>query len=337
MAFNTKNWNTRLTEIKTTINGTTSHYKTGLIIRINQKLALMTDAAKTTLSNSFHLSKQKTKQDRDYYRAIALIEHLFMPNPRSLATIVAHHSADATYLVLSSLNRLIKSLDPASPNPPDLANHRPLAIGVSISGGNHAGPGSIACFVKCNKNGKMMILGNQHVMLAEFGTGTENPPDILQRSKGNGGKQTDVVATWDRGILDARIDAAVAYLADDVNWENRTPEGETALGFCTNFKKDDDVWKRGCASRRTEGRIEDPKHNATVPHAKFGGNINFANQIEAKVTGLKTEFQIPGDSGSALFNVNNQIIGVMHGGGMDGGGIATPITVVCNLLDISFP
>lgn len=38
-----------------------------------------------------------------------------------------------------------------------------------------------------------------------------------------------------------------------------------------------------------------------------------------------------------LFNDPNEIIGVMHGGGMSGGGIATPIQRVFDLLDVRLP
>jgi hypothetical protein len=180
-----------------------------------------------------------------------------------------------------------------------------------------------------------MILGNEHVMRAELGTATIGLPDIFQPSKGNGGALQDKVATYDRGILDHRIDAAVAYLANGVNWANRTPEGDAVRGS-NGAAVNDIVWKRGAASRRTDGTVVSVTANKTVPHARFGGDINFANQIEVKVTGPKKEFQIPGDSGSALFNNNNEVIGVMHGGGGDGG-IATPINVVLQLLDVRFP
>ena len=337
MALNTKNWNTRLAEIKTTIGGTSAPYKDELITRIDEALGTLSEANKQNLSNSFHLSKQKTKQLRDYYRAIALIEHLFLDNPRSIDTILADYKDDADYMVLSELNRLIKSLDPASPNPPDLERHRPLLIGCSISGGGHPGPGSIACFVLCNRTDQPMILGNEHVMRAEYGIATENPPNIYQPSKGNGALETDHVATYSRGILDHRIDAAVAYLQDGVEYANRTPEGTALEGINDQVNVGDPIWKRGTASRVTNGTIVDVAANKSVPHARFGGDIRFTDQYEVRVVGPKEEFQIPGDSGSALFNSDNEIIGLMHGGGKDGGGIATPIARVFELLDVRLP
>jgi hypothetical protein len=338
MSANTKAWATRLTEIKTTIRGTSASYRHALIDRIDGELARKTDPQKKTLSDGLHLNKERTKRIRDLYRAIALVETLFVPvNPRTIAQVVRDHAADAEYLVLSELVKLIKGLDPASPNPPDLARHRPLLIGVSISGGNHPGPGSIACFVLCNQTGQPMILGNEHVMRAEFGTATRDAPEIYQPSKGNGAGERDAVATYARGILDARIDAAVAYLKGGVEYANRTPEGEALRGSSGIYRVGQSVWKRGTASRRTDGRIEDVSANKSVPHARFGGAINFANQIEVKVAGAKSEFQIPGDSGSALFNDQNEIIGIMHGGGMNGGGIATPIQRVFDLLDVRLP
>lgn len=329
----------RLKEIKATIKKTSSSYKDALLTRIELELGKLSVQARTTLSNSLHMKKEATKEIRDLIRAIGLLEALFIPveNRRSFTQIVNDHKGDLSYQVLSSLNKLIKSLDPANPSPPDLARHRPLLIGVSISGGNHPGPGSIACFVLCNKTNRPMILGNEHVMRAEFGSTNDDKPIILQPSKGNGGGTSDKVATYDRGILDHRIDAAVAYLEPGIVYANRTPEG-TALRLSSSVVRvGDEVWKRGTASRVTTGRIVDIAANKKVPHGRFGGDINFANQLEVKVTGLREEFQIPGDSGSALFNSNNDIIGIMHGGGKDGGGIATPIEVVFELLDVRLP
>lgn len=337
MAWNTKGWEARITEAKATILGTSASYKTALVLDIDRKLGAKQTQQKKDLSNALHLTKQRTQTIRKYYRAMGLLEALYMPHPRSIGDIATEYAADAEYLVLSSLNKMIKSLDPASPNPPDLAKHRPLLIGVSISGGGHPGPGSIACFVLCNRTGKPMILGNEHVMKAQFGNKTVDAPTIYQPSKGNGASESDSVATYARGILDTRIDAAVAYLKDGVEYANRTPEGETLLGSSSVHTKNMAVWKRGTASRRTEGKIVDANAAKTVPHGRFGGDINFAGQIEVKVTGIKTEFQIPGDSGSALFNSRNEIIGVMHGGGKDGGGIATPIDKVFELLDVRLP
>ncbi len=337
MAANTKNWNTRLTDITDTISAVNISYSKPLATRINKDLDKLGDARKKTLSNSLHLNKQKSQQIRKYVRAIALLELLYVDQPRSVQRIVNSIINEPHYLILSELKKSIKHMDPASPNPPDLAKYRKLLIGCSISGGDHPGPGTIACFVRCNKTGKMMLLGNEHVMKAEFGTRTETAPAIFQPSKGNGATSGDQVATYARGILDQRIDAAVAYLAQGIEWENRTPEGTVIRGVSSRYQKDDRVWKRGTASRVTHGYIEDASANKSVPHARFGGTIHFGGQIEVKVLPPKSEFQIPGDSGSALFNAEDHLIGLMHGGGKEGGGIATPIETVFQLLDVSLP
>jgi len=334
-----KKWDKRLIEVKDAILATNASYKQPFLNELATRLDAVPQNQWTALSDSLHMKRQATKEVRDLIRTFGLIERLMVPqaNRRPFATIVATYVNDPVFMLKSELSKIIKSYDPANPNPPDLAKHRPLLIGCSISGGNHPGPGTIACIVLCNRTNRPMILGNEHVMRAEFGTATTAAPDILQPSKGNGGSPSDKVATYDRGLLDHRIDAAVAYLANGINWANRTPEGEALRGSNTNVAVNDVVWKRGTASRRTDGTVVSITANKSVPHARFGGNINFANQIEVKVTGPKEEFQIPGDSGSALLNTNNEIIGIMHGGGKDGGGIATPIDTVFQLLDVRLP
>ncbi|MDX1547816.1 MAG: hypothetical protein R3247_12550 [Rhodothermales bacterium] len=328
-----KNWNTRLREIKTTIRETNVEYAAQAVQRVDTLLNGLTQQEKKDLSAEFHLSKQKTRQDRKYIRAIAFLERAFDDHPRSVAAIVADLENDLTFQLLSELKKRVKRLDPDAPRPPDLARHRPLLVGCSISGGEHPGPGSIGCFVICNRTERPMILGNEHVMRAEFGIDTDEDPEIRQPSKGNGGSEEDRVALYDRGLLDARIDAAVAYLYPDVPFANRTLEGVSLLGTCATFNHGDPVWKRGTASRRTEGRIKNPSAAKGVPHARFGGTIDFTKQIEVEALREGVDFQIPGDSGSVLVNDDNEIIGLMHGGGK-GGGIATPIGVVFDLLDV---
>jgi len=311
------------------------------------KLTAMTPAQRKTLSDSLHLTKQKTKPWRDVVRAIMLVEQVLVPsiNRRQLTQVLASAIPQSDAQLKSTLKQMIKAVDPWPDfGSPDMAVCRPVKIGTSISGGGATGPGSIACFVKDRKTGKPMLLSNMHVVCQEDGNKTDlkgNPPVILQPAKMNGGQATNKIGVAARGILDKRMDAAVCFLDDTIAWSNSTRPGGTVgsiniVGANSKYNANDPVWKCGAMSYISRGRIKDPnKPSAKVPHAKFGGEINFENQIEVETLIAGREFQIPGDSGSGLMNANNEIIGLLHGG-LKCGAIATPIQDVFDALDVDF-
>jgi S1-C subfamily serine protease len=85
----------------------------------------------------------------------------------------------------------------------------------------------------------------------------------------------------------------------------------------------------------TRGRIKAVAIDKSVPHNdRVGGAVNFVNQIQVEST-IGKPFQIPGDSGSALLNDNNELIGLLHAGGADGFALATPIALVFASLDVA--
>jgi hypothetical protein len=276
-----------------------------------------------------------TKALRQKVRAWVAVKKALLNDNDTFVKLRVDALATPDYLLKSDLKRFVDLLDPTIQHP-DLAKHRPLKIGISISGGKHPGPGTIACFVRCRKTGKPMILGNHHVMLAEKGNSETGNPYIYQPAKNNGASEEDKIAIFDRGELTKNMDAAVAYIKKGLPFENRTPEGIVIKKpRKTAVMADEKVWKRGTTSIVTKGSVNEVNKNSTVPHARFGGDINFTKQIEVKSLVENQEFQIPGDSGSALIDENNHIIGLMHGGGK-GGGLATPIQVVFDALEVDF-
>jgi len=351
VAWNTKKWDTRLAEIGTTLQSlVTAEVQFDVPDRLRQAIDALSATQQKTLSNSLHLEKQNTEGWREWVRAYVLVEQVMVAVGvrRPVNTIVQFFNTKSQQEVRQDTRELIRSLDSwADWGCKDFAAQRPLAIGCSVSGGGASGPGTISCFVTDNVSGDAMLLTNQHVALQEHGnaTGTalDKPlPDIYQPARLNGGTNNDKVGTFVRGFLTSDLDAAVCKLDNNIQWSNQTRAGGTQpsiqiLRANRNLPQVGDlVWKCGCMSYISRGRVVNINKNSTVPHSpKLGGAINFTAQIEVVSVIAGREFQIPGDSGSGLFNQNNEIIGVMHGG-THGGGIATPIDMVFNRLNVDF-
>ena len=351
MAWNTKKWDTRLADIGTTLQSlVTDEVPFDVPDRLRQTIDQLSATQQKKLSETLHLDKQKDEAWRKWVRAYALIERVMVGTAvrRPVNTIVQFFLTKSSQDVRQDTRELIRSLDSWSDwGCKDFAPQRPLKIGCSVSGGGASGPGSIACFVTDNTSGDLMLLTNQHVALQEFGTATgtaaDKPlPDIFQPARNNGGTNGHKVGKFVRGFLTSELDAAVCKLEPTVLGVNETRQGGTQpsiqiTGANRNLPQIGDlVWKCGCMSYISRGRVVNINKNSAVPHSpKLGGSIAFTAQIEVVSLIPGREFQIPGDSGSGLFNQNNEIIGIMHGG-THGGGIATPIDMVFNRLDVDF-
>jgi hypothetical protein len=330
--FNTKDWQTRLTEIKNTIRTNTTRQVA--LAKLDQKLNQLTPNQQKAFSNSLHLNVSNTdKTKRDLVRAVMFLDILVFGDVRSHA-LTNRYVNEPNIMLTTRIDTLLFALEPSGGA--DLGKYRPIRPGISISGGNHPGPGSIGCFVTCNQTNRPMLLSNEHVLRAEFGTGQPaNNLPVLQPAKGGTGMIQDKIATYARGILDARMDAAVAYLEQGIQTTDVLRCGLAMQNAGPMPAVGDVVFKQGATSGLTVGEVVSISHTATVPHAKFGGNITFTNQIDVHpIKQLNDNFQIPGDSGSALLDGQFRVIGLMHGGGQ--GGIATPIATVIAALNVRF-
>lgn len=339
--FNTKGWQDRIDEIFETLAASAAKAET--LDQVRQQLALLKPMEQQLLSKSLHLNlpwNTANKTKRDLLRAVTFLEVLLFNVPPA---IVTHYAQQPENFLKVRIATLLGALEMPLEGKPDLGKHRPLTAGVSISGGDHPGPGSIGCFVICNRTGRKMLLSNEHVLRAEFGAQRPGErPIVRQPAKLNAGMAHDRVAEYARGILDARMDAAVAYLDPIVKGENRLPDGTVLKHAPGPLPTGELVFKWGAASGKTMGWLG-AAVNADVPHAKFSHDpIHFRNQlqiaprIDAKTRQPKA-FQIPGDSGSILYDRNGRILGLLHGGALGGfGALATPIDRVFELLDVHF-
>jgi hypothetical protein len=289
------------------------------------------------MSQDGSVNKPGDKPGRKFRRALILLKVVRGATPDAAKAEVNKLTTVPQFEYL--WNQIVGEINTESnPHRADGARYDNLRVGINIGQEGHPGPGTLGLFVRCRRNNKVMILSNMHVMRANNGPTDSN--NILHPSQAAGGGARDVIAVYDRGMVNESIDAAVAYLAEKyvAGAHNATPEGVTLAARMVTARKGLKVCKRGCSSRLTDGTVEDIAAQKTVAFkAELGGGKVMSNQI--KIDG--DNFQISGDSGSILFDdASKGIVGLMHGGGKadnDGvskGGLACPIEEVLAALEV---
>lgn len=207
----------------------------------------------------------------------------------------------------------------------DSGRYRPLRGGIQIDNGG--GYGTLGCFAKRNSDGAWVALSNWHVMVQDA---TTTDLRIAQPETGcccccvTGyiGKVADskIGDTVDCAI--ATLDADVAKVHDIVDVGTVDGSGAAVVG--------DKVRKRGRTTGLTTGTIKD------VATDSANSDAFLTNQILIETDPGVPDFILKGDSGSALVNEDNEVVGLMcrirgHNG------IANPIADVLSALKINIP
>ncbi len=209
----------------------------------------------------------------------------------------------------------------------DTNRYRALVGGIQIGNGTGS-VGTLGCFARRNVENDVVMLGNQHVMFAGKSV-TATDIEIAQPGFScccccRSGKVGDVVG----GVIGGTIDAAIATIVGDVS----TLQEVTEIGGIAGTDAavvGDAVKKRGRTSGLTSG---------TVSMLNFATNNdqgqNFTDQIFINPDAGFTDFQVGGDSGAALLDEDNNVVGLMWGKNGNAG-VASPIADVESQLNIT--
>jgi hypothetical protein len=207
---------------------------------------------------------------------------------------------------------------------------RPLRIGISV--GHHLiTAGTIGCFVKLKRDGKICMLSNNHV-LANENAAKEGDP-ILQPGYADGGrKPKDTVGKLGPFVKlkktgSNQVDAALATLSKSTKFDPSALRGGGKLtgsvgSDLTEFEK---VEKLGRTTGRTKGRITAFELDNVVV-AYDMGNIKFDDQLEIE-SSTSSPFSQGGDSGSLIFTAEERLaLGLLFAGSDQGGKNGTGLT-----------
>ena len=209
----------------------------------------------------------------------------------------------------------------------DSNRYRPLVGGIEIDNGS-GGKGTLGCFARRNVENDVVILSNQHVMFSGKSITATNieiaQPGFSCCCCCRSGKVGDVLA----GVIGGTIDAAIASISDDVMSLQEVAELGGIAGTDAAVVGDA-VKKRGRTSGVTTGVV------SMVNFATNNGEgSNFTDQIFIDPDPEFDDFQVGGDSGAALLDEDNNVVGLMWGKNGNSG-VASPIADVESQLNIT--
>jgi hypothetical protein len=211
----------------------------------------------------------------------------------------------------------------------------PLQGGISISDQFRMTYGTLGGIVLDRSSGDPMILSNWHVLASGWHA---NPTHrIYQPGVGDGGRDTDAIATFTRHAMFHRIDAAVAtlmtprreYVSQQFELANSRATGVTAPRFGMQ------VMKSGRASGITRGVVESI---ASGPiKMRYQGGVNVIEPaFLIKPIGAGQNVSAPGDSGSIWFEESTMRAIGLHFAGSDQpeSAVAIEMPAVLNALQV---
>lgn len=194
-------------------------------------------------------------------------------------------------------------------------------LGISCSRKTNTNTGTIGLKVKKEGSDKTYLLSCYHVLCAgeiradKFqlkNTDTTPDPEVVSPGLFDGGGNT-ILANVSEGFVDNKLDIAIAELTDDKLLDDRI-YGTTnnASSFFVvgkpQVRQDYKITMVGRSSGRQTGYLQSTYANVTVAYPT---DTNPDNEIELKGVLMACKMSIEGDSGAAVFDEKNQIIGVV--------------------------
>jgi hypothetical protein len=220
---------------------------------------------------------------------------------------------------------------------PNTTRVRPAIPGFSI-GHVRVSAGTLGCVVRKRGDAKTLyVLSNSHV-LADEGLGAKGDT-ILQPGKYDGGKPaTDVLAELADWVAfqfastgySNLVDAAIAKVKGARNVTSAIRLLGVPAGVNRTVTRGMQVQKTGRTTDYTVGVVKDINYRTAFEYKKPGGGkgrVGFRDQV------LCTRYTAPGDSGSAVLNMDREVVG-LHFAGSDSSSIFNRIGHVLDALSI---
>ena len=218
---------------------------------------------------------------------------------------------------------------------PNTERVRPAIPGFSV-GHVQITAGTFGCLVRKRGDAKSLyILSNSHV-LANEGLGAVGDP-IIQPGTLDGGKVPgDVLAELTEWVpfqfsttgYTNLVDAAIAKVKSVKSVTSVIRLIGVPVGTSSILQRDMQVQKTGRTTDYTIGIVKDINYRTALTYKKPGGGsgrVGFRDQV------LCTRYTAGGDSGSAVCNMNKEIVG-LHFAGSDSSSVFNRIDHVLNAL-----
>lgn len=230
-------------------------------------------------------------------------------------------------------------LEPRPTNTDDDDKYRPLQGGIQIGNDTSAASGTLGCIAQLNTDQTIVILSNRHVLLdgraAAVTSGEKiGQPEISCCCCCKGNIVADVVAAAYNGL----VDCAIARIIGSPGFTNEIQDIGLVFGSAplnaagSTVVVGDIVRKRGRTTGLTTGRVVNPLVPTPANPAK---NVPArTNQIQIRADAGMPKFTQPGDSGSAVVNDQNVVVG-LHWGGDGTWSYSNLITNVVSAMNIT--
>jgi hypothetical protein len=187
----------------------------------------------------------------------------------------------------------------------DTSRHRPVQGGTQIRADGGTLFGTICCIAKLGTDDSFVILGNHHILYS--GTAKDSTeigqPDYTESCCCTCGD----IAVNVHGIRRDHLDCAIARLKSGEE-HAISIRGIGNITAVADAVPGESVKKRGRTTELTTGNITNIKKDSTLTKIL---------EIEVKKDNGNDRFSRPGDSGAALLNANDEIIG-LHKSGKNG-------------------
>ena len=194
---------------------------------------------------------------------------------------------------------------------------RPAYPGCSLSHLNMQ-TGTLGLIVRCEcPDDSLYILSSTHV-LTEYGE--FKPGDaIIQPGKNDGGNEDDKIGELYRACeikyhdrhFSNTADAALARVIDIINVREPILNIGKHEGFNLQIRRDMDVKKSGRTSGVSYGKIRDPEARLRIPYPRGPQSTSKAGFRDVVLCSV---FSQSGDSGAAVLNRNNEVVGLLMAG-----------------------
>jgi hypothetical protein len=191
----------------------------------------------------------------------------------------------------------------------DESKYRPIKGGIQINRAGTGSLGTLGCLAHLVADDTTVLLSNHHVLYGAEGVdGTEcGQPDYTSSCCCTCGD----IAVNLHGIRRDHLDLAIARIKPGIGTDAQVHEIGAITGVA-DAVSGEDVKKRGRTTGLTTGKVSNLEMDGT--------GLKILN-IEVKKDNGNLRFSRPGDSGSALLNSDNQIIG-LHKSGNNGDDVA---------------
>jgi hypothetical protein len=200
----------------------------------------------------------------------------------------------------------------------DANEYRPMIGGSQIIGAKANGSGTVGCFAIDNVDSSIVLLTNYHVLMdngEQPGHAAAQPDFCCDDFCCRCGEVAKLVRGADFANPNEFLDCAIAKLSNgqENNYVNEVLEIGPLNGITPTLVAGDHVFKRGKATRRTEGIVNAVRIAVLSPVTFESGVKNFRNHMTITPANPALPFSHKGDSGSVIVDAQNRVVGLLFG------------------------